>query len=162
MTFGGLDATGIKSFKFRELDSYRTCAPSFLLFGRSGAAAAPFPTIVPIFSRAAIPRTRPFPGGFATAPPSATDMQPLTRLPHRPSSSHRLIVSTSQRLIVSTSHRLIVSTSHRLIASSSHRLIVSSPHRFIASSFHRLIASSPHRFIVLHRGRLMMREFYKN
>ena len=29
------------------------------------------------------PRTRPFPGGFASAPPSATDMQPLTRLTHR-------------------------------------------------------------------------------
>ena len=58
------------------------------------------------------PRTRPFPDGFATAPPSATDIQPLTRLPHRPSLS--------------------------------------------------LIVSSSHRFIALHRGRLMMREFYKN
>ena len=74
---------------------------------------APNP-LVPFFSRAAIPRTRPFPGGFATAPPSATDMQPLTRLPHRPSSS--LIVSSSHRLIVSSSHRLIVSSSHRFIA----------------------------------------------
>ena len=51
-----------------------------------------------------------------------------------PSSSHRLIASSSHR-------------HHRLIFSSLHLFIFSSPHRFIV--IHRLIASSPHRLIVI-------------
>ena len=83
-----------KSFPLQSLTHAR---PTIYMF-----RSEPPNPLVPIFSRAAIPRTRTHTGGFATAPPSATDMQPLTRL------THRLIVSSPHRFIASSFHRLIV------------------------------------------------------